>query len=337
MDPALMAVSIRSILVGLGGLCLVAWAVVPIPPLPVSAQTQVQPTPDTSAVVEELTVVGTPPGPALWRVKRGESEVVILGGLAPLPHMLQWSSPRLDRALTGANRLLVPPQEQLRLTDLPGMALRMASLRQPFGHTLEGDLSPALRQRFVRTREGLGIGPGRYSKWKPAIAGFLLIADFREKQGLSTGKPTTTVIRRAKALGVKVQPMADVSWGAMVKSASAMKTATHEACLSAALDDLDAEAARARPLASAWANGDLATVKRGMTANLLDQCLLQLPSATALLDSGTRQSVDAINAALAKPGKTVAIIDLKFLLRSGGVLDRLKAQGADVSVPREEE
>jgi hypothetical protein len=110
---------------------------------------------------------------------------------------------------------------------------------------LEADLSPALRDRFVRTREGMGIGPGRYAHWKPAIAGFLLIADFREKYGLSTGKPTTTVTRRAKALGVKIQPMADMSWGSMVKSASVMKGPAHEACLTAALNDLDAEAARA--------------------------------------------------------------------------------------------
>ena len=330
-----MALSIRSIMVAIGGLCLVAWAVVPMPPLP--AKAAIEAPLDTSAVVEELTVTGIPPGPPLWRVKRGESEVVILGGLTPLPHMLQWSSPRLDRALEGANRLLVPPQDQVRLTDLPGLALRMASLRQPLGRKLEADLSPALRERFVRTREGLGIGPGRYAHWKPAIAGFLLIADFREKYGLSTGKPTTTVMRRAQALGVKIQPMADISWGAMVKSASVMKAPAHEACLTAALNDLDAEAARARPLAKAWAAGDLATVKGGITANLLDQCLLQLASASALLDQGTRQSVEAIDAALAKPGKTVAIIDLKFLLRSGGVLDRLKAQGAEVSVPREME
>ncbi len=326
-----MALSFRSLWVGMGGICLVAWALVSIAPMP--AMAAIEAPPDTSAVVEELTVTGIAPGPALWRVRRGESEVVILGGLTPLPHMLQWSSPRLDRALIGANRLLVPPQDAVHVTELPGLALRMASLRQPLGHKLEADLSPALRERFARTREGLGIGPGRYAHWKPAIAGFLLIADFREKYGLSTGKPTTTVMRRAKALGVKIQPMADVSWGAMVKSASTMKGPAHEACLTAALNDLDAEAARARPLARAWADGDLATVRGGITANLLDQCLLQMPSATALLDHGTRQSVEAIDAALAKPGKTVAIIDLKFLLRSGGVLDRLKAQGAEVSVP----
>jgi len=38
---------------------------------------------------------------------------------------------------------------------------------------------------------------------------------------------------------------------------------------------------------------------------------------------------------LSRPGTTVAIIDLRLLLRANGVLDRLKAQGAEISVPKD--
>src|SRR5688572_14036097 len=61
---------------------------------------------DTSAVVEALEVTARAPGPALWRAKRGESEVVILGGVTPLPHSLVWDQVRVDRALDGAQELL---------------------------------------------------------------------------------------------------------------------------------------------------------------------------------------------------------------------------------------
>ena len=37
-----------------------------------------------------------------------------------------------------------------------------------------------------------------------------------------------------------------------------------------------------------------------------------------------------VSAALAAPGRSVALIDLSLLLRPGGVLDRLAAQGADL-------
>ena len=302
------------------------------------AQEVASPPSDTSAVVEELVIEGRPMGPALWKVKRGEAEVVVLGGLAPLPHQLTWTSPRLERALGVADLLLVPPQGRPRVTDLPGMTFRVASLRQGLGERLEPNLSPVLRARFVQARERLGMGPGRYDHWKPAIAGFMLLADFREHEGLSTGKPATTVQRMAKAQRgrhLKIEPMADIHLGAMVKSAASLTPAQHEACLAAALNDIEAETARARTAAQAWAIGDLAMVRANASADLLDRCLLQLPSLTSLLEQDTAQSVRSIDQALSRPGTTVAIIDLRLLLRANGVLDRLKAQGAEISVPRD--
>lgn len=302
------------------------------------AQEAAAPPTDQSAVIDELVVEGRPVGPALWKVKRGEAEVVVLGGLAPLPHQLNWTSPRLERALGVADLLLVPPQGRPRVTDLPAMTLRVASLRQGLGQRLEPNLSPALRARFAQTRELIGKGPGRYDRWKPAIAGFMLLADFREHEGLSTGKPATTVQRMARAQRgrrLKIEPMADIHLGAMVKSAASLTPAQHEACLTAALNDIEAEAARARTAAQAWAIGDLATVRANASADLLDRCLLQLPSLTSLLEQDTAQSVRSIDQALTRPGTTVAIIDLRLLLRANGVLDRLKAKGAEISVPRD--
>lgn len=302
------------------------------------AQEVAAPPTDLSAVVEELVIEGRPMGPALWRVKRGDAEVVVLGGLAPLPHQLKWTSPRLERALGVADLLLVPPQGRPQLSDLPGMTFRVASLRQGLGHKLEPNLSPDLRVRFVQARERLGIGPGSYDHWKPAIAGFMLLADFREHEGLSTGKPATTVQRMAKGQRghrLKIEPMADIHLGAMVKSAASLTPAQHEACLSAALSDIDAETARARTAAQAWAMGDLAMVRANASADLLDRCLLQLPSLTNLLEQDTAQSVMSLNRALSHAGTTVAIIDLRLLLSANGVLDRLKAQGAEISVPRD--
>ncbi len=293
---------------------------------------------DTSAVVEELVIEGRPLGPALWKVKRGEAELIVLGGLAPLPHQLKWTSPRLERALGVADLLLVPPQGRPQLSDLPGMTLRVASLRQGLGQKLEPNLSPDLRARFVQARERLGMGPGRYDHWKPAIAGFILLADFRDHEGLSTGKPATTVQRMVKTQHghrLKIEPMADIHLGAMVKSAASLTPAQHEACLSAALNDIEAETARARTAAQAWAVGDLATVRANASADLLDRCLLQLPSLTNLLEQDTAQSVMSLDRALSHGGTTVAIIDLRLLLRANGVLDRLKAKGAEISVPRD--
>jgi len=304
------------------------------PPPPPAAATAPPPvSPDESAVVQELEVIHRPPGPALWRVTHGDSEVVIIGGLSPLPHMLQWNTIRVERALDSATVFFLPPSKaHVGLLDAVGMVLRQGALKAPHGD-MEASLPPALRARFERVRDSFHGDPKRYRAWKPAVAGLLLVADFRRAAGLSSDKPGTTLVKLAKAAHAEVRTVGAVNAKPLFDAAAKMTDAQNQACLSAALDDVEHEAGHARPAAEAWAEGDLKTLKAESSASLLDECLLQLPSVQALVEQGTRDAVKTINEALDRPGRSVALIDITFLLRPNGVLDRLKAEGAEIAVP----
>jgi hypothetical protein len=287
-----------------------------------------------SAVVQELEVVGRRPGPALWRVTRGDSEVVILGGLSPLPHSLQWDAVRVQRALQASTVLFLPPsQVRVGLFDAAAMFLRQGALKPARGVDMEVMLSPDLRARFDRIRDSNHLDPKRYQHWKPAIAGLLLLGDYRRVAGLSEDKPGTTVAKLARADRIQVRVVGDLKAKPLFDAAAKMSDAQNQVCLAAALDDVEHEMSHARSAASAWASGDLKGVRDNASASLLDGCLLQLSSVQNLVEQGTREAVRTINAALDRPGRSVAVIDLTFLLRRDGVLDRLKAAGDQVIVP----
>jgi hypothetical protein len=295
------------------------------------------PAPDdgNSAVVAELTVIGHPPGPALWRVTRGDSEVVILGGQAPLVQRLDWNKVRLEPALVGAKVLLVPPSAKIGAFAGAGFILRLGAVRLPSGPSLEQVLPQRLSHRFANGRAGIGIGPQPYARWKPAVAGYLFLLDFRRKAGLSNEKPASTVEKMARAAHVPVKAVGDYRLGALFRSLTKLSDAQQLACLSAELDAVDIEAAYARDAGAAWASGDLATARAEASGPLLDRCIAQLSSYQQVLDRGTADFTAAIQAALATPGKAVAVIDLRYLLRADGVLDRLRAQGDVITVPGE--
>jgi uncharacterized protein YbaP (TraB family) len=297
---------------------------------PVSRQ---PPSPDESAVVQELEVIGRPPGPALWRVSRGESQVVIVGSLSPLPHSLQWNTTRVQRALNTATALFLPPDKpRVGFFSGVGMLLSLGALRPPHGD-LEAGLPPDLRARFDQTLARHHLDPKRYRNWKPAVAGLLLVGDFRRAEGLSTEKPNTTIARMARAARAQVITVGAVDAKPLFDAVARMSDPQNQACLAAALDDVAEEAAHARPAAEAWAFGDLRGVRANTSAPLLDKCLLQLPSVQSLVEKGTQEAVTSIDKALGRPGHSVAVIDLTFLLRPNGVLDRLKAQGAEIALP----
>jgi hypothetical protein len=288
-----------------------------------------------SVVVSELVVNAPLLGPALWKVSRGESEVVILGGLTPLPHVQTWNSARLERALDQSSELLVPPSGRIPALEAAGFAIRALAVRQPLGRTLEASLPPDLKARFVAERESLGLGPKAYAHWKPAAAGFLLIGDFRRKTGLSNEKPASTVVHMADAHHIRVRRVASYHLGALFSSATRLNKDQQNACLAYELDAIDAERASARAAAEAWSKGDLAGARVGASGPILDRCAALLSSYGAVLEEGTADFTRAIDEALRRPGKAVAVIDLRYLVRANGVLDRLKAEGATISVPRE--
>jgi hypothetical protein len=283
--------------------------------------------------VSEVVVTKTLPGPALWKVTKGPSEVIILGGLTPLPHMLEWDTLRVEHALSGADALYLQPRPKLSPLEAIGLAINKGALQLPGNQTLEEALPPPERARFLRLMQTIHKKPQDYAHWKPAVAGLLLINDFRRAAGLSDGKPGTTVMHLAEDAHVPVRYVGDFDLGPYIKTASTLSAQANIACFDAALDDIDREASQGRAAADAWAHADLKTVGQTYKVSVLDRCLLQAPSVQGLLEKGTEEGVRTIETALVTPGKSVAVVDLNFLLRPNGILDRLKAAGATISIP----
>jgi uncharacterized protein YbaP (TraB family) len=294
------------------------------------------PAQDESAVVAELTVVAKPPGPAVWLVEKDGAKLYILGSAHPLPHRLKWESPRLNKALDKASLVLVPPEASVGVTQVAGFILKFGGgLRQPLGKSLESELPADLRDRFVAARQQARKGAGDYKNWKPAVAGFLLLSDLRQAAGLSEAKPVSTIERMAKARKLKVKAVGQYRMSAVTTIASKLSPEDQLYCLRVALDEVAYDAAHSTTIGQDWAEGDLASVRARYRASGVQRCLTRAPGGPALLEKGIDQTTDAMTEALKRPGVTVAVVDLGFLLPGNGVLDRLKAGGATVTSPIE--
>ena len=299
----------------------------PTPPVPPTAA-------DDSSVVTELAPVQvTLPGPALWRVTRGDSQVVILGYIRPLPHGLDWPKGRVLHALDGAHALLVPPEPTLSVLDTMGLLLSLGRLQNPQGKTLAQVLSPADFQAYQRAVARSHLPARHYDRYKPVVAGAALIGDIRRAEGLSSEKPVSTVERLARQLHVRIQTMGRLKAAPLVKIVTTLDDARGLACFHQEMDEIAWESSDARVAAEAWGRGDMARLRQFKSRMSIAQCLEDLPSLQALTERGTQDAVSAIDEALSRPGKTVALVDLTYLDRTNGLLDRLKARGAVISIP----
>ncbi len=284
-----------------------------------------------STVVAELDVVGRPPGPALWRARRGDSQVVILGTVSPLPHSLAWDQARVGRALDGARVLLTPPVAEVGLLDMPSLAVK--AIRARTRTPLASRTPPDIYRRVLAAAQVARTPPEKLEGWRAAVTGFILENDFQKAAGLSRAKPASTVVRMAKTRRVPVRAMVRLRGTPLAEALLKMDEARGATCLDGAARDVQWQAAHAVPAARAWAAGHVSEARAEDDRGEFERCVFEAPSTRAMIDRGVADGLAAVEAELGRPGKAVVVVDLKYLAAANGLLDRLKARGAEITTP----
>jgi uncharacterized protein YbaP (TraB family) len=294
---------------------------------------------DTSApvkdwTVETVVVTAKTAGPALWHVAKNGSEVWILGMLGPVPEGMRWNSHDLEKVIYHANALLLPPRGQVGMFEgiwfliTSGDVLKLGNDQQ-----LESVLPPPLKTRFVHARSAVHTDADHYADYKPSVAGFMLEGDFLKANGLSIRQPQQAVKEIAQREDVPVRIIADYPALQVVKEVPSLSLGGNLKCLSDSLDDIDVMSTHAKLAAQAWAIGDVDGIKAHYSEPHALDCLGQSQSFSKLWQKSVNDTVGAIDGALKHSGKTVVLINVGELLRKGGVLERLKAEGLAVEGP----
>ena len=285
-------------------------------------------------LVEELIVNARLPGPAWWKVSDGDTTVYVMGVPAFTPRKQDFDDSVLRRRLDGANVLIIGQEPEVRILSLlaliPGRG-KQFMMATPMRETLP----PELRARLEKQLKARGKPLSEYDDMKPALAGFVIANSRDGSVSINVGDLTDRIRDLAKSKDLKVQPrvkkLDDYDLIGMVKSLAEAPQPLQELCLDAGLRQAENGLASVRETAEQWAEGQVREVvaaDRGF-----QRCLASTPWIARQFKDGQDDAVSAITSALKKPGKAVAVIELRSLLTEGGVLDRLRAKGFTVTAP----
>jgi hypothetical protein len=302
-------------------------------PLGADAQQPVLETWGTPEVVE----VQAAPGPAVWHLTRGESEVWILGTVGSMPDGLSWNKKYLGELLDDARAILLPPRPSIGVFEGAWFLITNGSkLSLPRGQALEPSLSPELRARFVATREKLDQKDAHYKTDTPLRAALRLQQDLQEKLDLTRDEPRETIASLARSRHVPSTPIARYEVLDAAEDVLKLNPDQQRACLAQSVEDVDRQLVHAVPAAQAWAIGDIRNVKANYGESRLADCVIAaVHSVAGISERNVTDYTAAINAALDKPGKSIAVIDIGPLLKRDGVLERLEALHVAIEGPAE--
>ena len=317
-------------------------------PADASAPAAVDDVEPASSTIEEVTVSGEQPGPGLWKISKDGHVMWVLGSLQPLPKKMSWRSRSVESAVAESQELLLAPKVDAGIGFFRGMTLLPSMLgarKNPGAAKLQDVLPPdlyerwlALKARYIGRNEGI-------EEWRPIFAAGELYEKAIAKSQLTTQSDVAPVVRKiAKRHQVKViEPTLEIEVAKPGQAIKQFKKSSLQdiACFTATLDRLETDLEAMRARATAWATGDIDTLRRLPHPDQFGACGAAILSSPIVQERGLQdvlQRVESLwleqaQAALARNEVTFAVLPISQLLRADGYIAKLQARGYDVEAP----
>ena len=319
---------------------------------PATPTTAPHPRADADGIIDLQTMVvrGVQPGPGLWKISRGDHVLWILGTLAPLPRDIQWQPAEVEQAIAQSQQVLMPPWVKVdadvgffgKLALVPSA---MKAMKNPEGRGLQQVLPPDLYARWLPLKRYYLGNDGGVEKKRPMIAAGELYQAAIKRSGLSRKPVIWPVVERAaKRAGLKPTPTTlefKISEPkAAIKEFTAAgvdETACFRSLINAVQNDLPTMVERA----NAWSVGDIESLQRMPREDPAGAC----SDAVSNTEFARRRGMDRLDRrlqahwmdiarkALQDNRSTFAVMPLSELLRPGGYLEALRAEGYVVEAP----
>ena len=280
--------------------------------------------------ITEVVVRAHAPGPAMWKLTRGDATVWVMGTLHVAPKAITWDATRFRRILTGAHVLILPriiqddPVSEQDM-ELSGSKQLSDVVSAPAYTRFQSDLQ---QENFDGLPNGLA--------YQPAWAGVWLIGHVYQAHGITTHIVPPEVATYAAQSGVAVKYVDRHTNRLQARQYSRMDKTAGEACLDDYLDGIDHDLTTVDLMGKAWAEGDVPTILANHREPAWVKCFLAQPKYAQTYETyAVDDMVKAVDDALKMPGKSVAVMPLSDLLRRDGILDRLRAEGVTITAPAE--
>ncbi len=268
-------------------------------------------------------------GAPMWIVDGLRGTIILVGEITAIPETTPWYPDRLEAVTAEAQRVILGTRSRVS----PGDVLRLIFggsriTRLPDGTVASDYLGAAQMQRLSALEQ---LYDEDYSRRSLLMTSFDLFTR-RLRFNRDTGPDASDVVRRAAdRADVPAEPVGSVRGEDVLDNLAAADPRVHIPCLEAAMTAAEAGRGVVEQRANAWRAFDIPAVMANPLEIALGQCW---PWADAEMGGELRgQWTLALTRASDAEGVTLAVVPLRVLAETGGVLDQLRQSGLDISGP----
>lgn len=301
-----------------------------------------------SVALKKLVVVGTVPGPDLWKVSAGENVLWILGTLSPLPKKMDWNSAPVAQVIESSQAFLLTPTVTTELGFFKQLSLATSVIgikKNPAKQKLKDLLPTDLYKRWLLLKKKYMVNSRGIEKTRPMYASQKLLDKALKKTGL---KRDTGIIKKLKKVAKRhniklIQPEILID---LQQPKAALKKFKKSAmndleCFTKTMERIETDLDAMQTRAVAWSYGDVATIKslpfvddtQACSAALLNSELAQDIGITDIRSRLRTVWINAAKTALKKNKSTFAVWPIAQLLSNESILTDFAAAGFTVDRP----
>ena len=284
---------------------------------------------EAASEVEPIVVTARRSGAPMWTVTAGDSTVLLVGAIDGVPRSVAWRPDALEAATLRADRILLGTGVDGSLSDILRLIWRSRTLmRLPEGRTSADYLSPEWEARLDALEARYRVDHSRKSFLFSSRDLLTDQLDFDRDTADDAGDVVRRAARKARI------PLQAVTGGRGDQLVEDLLTAPPERlvpCMQAAIEATEAGAGPVQQRGEDWTRFRVRAVLDSPLEKALGRCWPWAdPELAPLL---YQQWTDAITTAMQEPRITLAVAPVRLLGETGGVLDRLEAEGFEIEGP----
>lgn len=268
-------------------------------------------------------------GAPMWTIDTPTGTVILVGEIRAIPETTPWEPLRLEEATKQADRVILGARPTISVGDIFRLIFAGGKFTKLPDKTVASEyLSPAQWQRL----EAFGTAHKEdYSRQSFLLTSFQMLRK-QLRFNRDTAVDVTDVVRKAAdKADVPTTRAATLRGDDFLDNLAEAPPTAHIPCLDAAMNALDAGPGIVEQRGADWRRYKVAAVMANPLEQAFGKCW---PWADEALGTELRTIwVDRIAEASAAKGTTLAVVPLRVLAESGGVLDQLDARGFHIAGP----
>jgi uncharacterized protein YbaP (TraB family) len=288
-----------------------------------------QDAPAASGSENSIVVTAQRSGAPMWIVETTTGTVILVGEIRAIPKTTPWEPARLEEATRAADRVILGARPKISPGDIFRLMFSGGKLTKLPEKTVAGDYLDA--DQLQRLEALAAAHEEDYSRQSFLLTSFGMLREELRFNRDTADDASDVVKKAAEKADVAITRAATLRGEDVIDILFEAPPTAHIPCLVAAMDAVEAGPQIVEERATNWRRFKIPAVMNNPLESALGQCW---PWADETLGSELRTIwVDRIAEASAAKGTTLAVVPLRVLAESGGVLDQLEQRGFDIVGP----